>query len=95
MKAAHRPHIIVSENPLIEGQDYTSLCQKPVSKAYFVRTDGDLRIRSEWNNAIMGACRKCFERLDERKKVHVYFAVDGQLAEMYQKSDVPEIQREA
>jgi hypothetical protein len=96
MKAAHRPHILVSELALIAGQDHESLCKATVSKAYWVSTDGDLRMAKDWTSALQGCCNKCREEFASKKiplRSKVYFAVDGQLAEMYQKSEVPEIQR--
>jgi hypothetical protein len=97
MKAAHRPHILVSESPLKEGQDYTAPCKAEIKKAHFVRTDGDLRMVEDWLNALNRTCRVCKEKFYSENKdldeVHVYFAVDGQLASLYQKTDVPEIQR--
>jgi hypothetical protein len=65
-------------------------------KAYWVSTDGDLRMAKDWTSALQGCCNKCREEFASKKiplRSKVYFAVDGQLAEMYQKSEVPEIQR--
>jgi len=74
-----RPHLLISDFPLKEGQDYQSLCKKPISKAAWIFM-WDVDGMGTYELSLGAICHKCCTALNEHAPRYIYGAIDGQLA---------------
>jgi len=67
----NEPHVIESENPLIENSTYTVLCGKEIERAKFVAGWDVLEIGVRLKDLPKGICSKCRQRWEDMSIMHL------------------------